>query len=399
MQTAFDNINTLTVRETALVKIDAINMGAYARTRNALDGRVTRLSPYLTHGITNVPEVMTRLALKNKIGWEDKFIFELGWREYFHHVWSRLHDDIWRDQTAPPANKYAEEMPRDIVSATTGVNIIDEQIRVLYQTGYLHNHARMWLASYIVHVRKIDWRVGARWMMGYLLDGDMASNTLSWQWVAGMWTGKPYLFNAENVAKYAPESDNTGSVIDLSYAEMDDIARGNTPMLSARQTTRGLVATPAPVLLDIDAVLVLADTLGFSVSKSLPINLSTQLIHPWAMTKPAEPNANIVGLIVTNFHTQYLWSEARWRFVFSAMRALTDKIIFVDGGTFTKSSLNHAHISSVSTLNPHYYQVINHMQSHGANITEPPRAFINPEKSQRSFTSFWHKAQKAPFPI
>ncbi|MGC8035725.1 FAD-binding domain-containing protein, partial [Salmonella enterica] len=66
------------------------------------------------------------------------------------------------------------------------------------------NHARMWLASYVVHLRKVHWRAGADWMVGHLLDGDLASNHLSWQWVAGTGSHKPYLFNAENVAKYAP---------------------------------------------------------------------------------------------------------------------------------------------------------------------------------------------------
>jgi len=82
--------------------------------------------------------------------------------------------------------------------------VIDRAVHQLYTTGYLHNHARMWLASYIVHLRKVHWRVGADWMVGYLLDGDLASNHLSWQWVAATFSNKPYLFNAENVARYVP---------------------------------------------------------------------------------------------------------------------------------------------------------------------------------------------------
>jgi deoxyribodipyrimidine photo-lyase len=386
-----------TMRETALEKINAINLGTYARTRNALDGRVTRLSPYLTHCITDVPEIMTLLGKKHKVGWEDKFIFELGWREYFHHVWSHLGDDIWRSQVAPPTNKYAEKMPHDIVSATTGVNIIDEQIRTLYQTGYVHNHARMWLASYIVHVRKIDWRAGANWMYGYLLDGDMASNTLSWQWVAGTWTGKPYLFNAENVAKYAPDSINQGTVIDVSYAVMDDIARGDKPILSAPQATRDLVATIPPPLLDIAAALAIAKALGFTVSVALPTHDHALLMHPWAISTASQPNAAVVGFIVTEFHDEHLWSEARWRFVLSAMRELTDTLVVINAVAANVKAA--ANISIVNTLNPQYRDVVKQLSQHGATITQPPRAFINPDKCQRSFSSFWHKAQKATFPL
>ena len=95
-------------------------------------------------------------------------------------------------------------MPQDVLTGCTGITVIDEAVRTLYRTGYLHNHARMWLASYLVHLRKTDWKAGAMWMYRHLLDGDLASNALSWQWVAGTLTGKPYLFNAENVERYAP---------------------------------------------------------------------------------------------------------------------------------------------------------------------------------------------------
>ncbi len=386
-----------TTRETALEKINAINLGAYARTRNALDGRVTQLSPYLTHGITDVPEIIARLSQKSKVGWEDKFIFELGWREYFHHVWSRLGDDIWRDQTAPLASTYASELPHDIATATTGVAIIDEQIRTLYQRGYLHNHARMWLASYIVHVRKIDWRVGARWMIRYLLDGDMASNTLSWQWVAGTWTGKPYLFNAENVAKYAPDSDNAGTVIDTNYAVMDQIARGDKPILAAPQSRRGLIETSSPPLLNIDAALAIASELGFNFCDELPADSPVLLMHPWAIVKSTLRDAAVIGLIVPAFHTEYLWSEARWRFVFGAMREMTETIFVTSGAINNQFAARNINI--INTLNPFYNDIVEQVQTRGATIISTPRAFINPDKCQRSFSSFWHKAQKAPFPI
>ncbi|MFX7866419.1 FAD-binding domain-containing protein, partial [Acinetobacter baumannii] len=80
---------------------------------------------------------------------------------------------------------YAAEVPLDVREGRTGVPVVDEAVRVLYRTGLLHNHARMWLASYLVHLRKLHWRAGADWLYGHLLDGDLASNHLSWQWVAG----------------------------------------------------------------------------------------------------------------------------------------------------------------------------------------------------------------------
>ena len=76
-------------------------------------------------------------------------------------------------------------------------------VRQLYATGTPHNHARMWLASYVVHLRKVHWRSAANWLYANFLDGDLASNHLSWQWVAGTRSSKPYLFNTDNVAHYA----------------------------------------------------------------------------------------------------------------------------------------------------------------------------------------------------
>ncbi len=98
-------------------------------------------------------------------------------------------------------------------------------MRTLYRSGYLHNHTRMWLASYLVYLRKTYWKTGAIWMYRHLLDGDLASNTLSWQWVAGTLTGKPYPFNAENVERYAPQWSSRNTVLDTGYDALDQLAR------------------------------------------------------------------------------------------------------------------------------------------------------------------------------
>lgn len=79
---------------------------------------------------------------------------------------------------------------------------MDAFARELKETGYLHNHARMWLAAYVVHWRRVRWQAGARWFLSHLADGDAASNNLSWQWVASAFSSKPYLFNRENLETY-----------------------------------------------------------------------------------------------------------------------------------------------------------------------------------------------------
>lgn len=407
-QNMLPHVAQASTRETALAKINAVHLAQYERTRNALNGAVSRLSPYLTHGITDVPEVITLLGKRTRLGWRDKFSFELGWREYFYHVWRVIGDDIWRAQRPPPAADtvaYSGVMPEDIVTASTGVAIIDDQVRLLYRTGYLHNHARMWLASYMVHVRKVDWRVGARWMYAYLLDGDLASNTLSWQWVAGTWTGKPYLFNAENVAKYAPGFNHSGTAIDCTYDTLEQIARQRPAMPEAPQKRAQSSAVPPPALVAPQQFAGLAHEHGLEVIDSPPTDFSGTLLHPWSLNWPAHvptcgpadrpTPSSAIGLIVPAFHNEFPWSAQRWNFVLRAMHECCDKVWIV--GEASKSAL--ASICVARTLNPHYSAFIDACVAIGATSTQAPRAFIDPDQLHRSFSSFWHRANKEKFPL
>lgn len=182
--------------------------GEYRKTRNHLDGAVTRLSPYIRHGVLSLTEVRAAALEEDENPAElEKFLSELGWRDYFQRVYRALGDQIREDiepyKTGFEAHEYADELPADLCSATTGVRMIDDFVRELHETGYLHNHARMWLAAYVVHWRRIKWQAGARWFLEHLLDGDPASNNLSWQWVASTFSTKPYYFNMESVRQFS----------------------------------------------------------------------------------------------------------------------------------------------------------------------------------------------------
>jgi len=188
----------------ALQKIDPL---LYAQTRNFFTGGVTRLSPYIRYGVLSLGEirdyVLERVQHQNDAM---KLINELGWRDYWQRLYVKLGDGIWKDQeeykTGYAVGEYAPELPQDIKQSTTGRVCIDSFSRDLKETGYLHNHARMWLAAYIVHWRRIRWQVGAKWFLEHLLDGDPASNNMSWQWVASTFSHKPYFFNRENLERY-----------------------------------------------------------------------------------------------------------------------------------------------------------------------------------------------------
>ncbi len=195
-------------RTAAEVALARVAPETYAASRNFLDGAVTRLSAYLRHGVLSLAEVRdTALRAVPAPQQAAKLINELGWRDYFQRVYAAVGDGIWHDRepatTGERSEAYAAELPDDVAAGRTGLACMDAFSRELVATGYLHNHARMWLAAYLVHWRKVAWQTGARWFLQHLLDGDPASNNLSWQWVAGTFSHKPYMFNRENLERYS----------------------------------------------------------------------------------------------------------------------------------------------------------------------------------------------------
>ena len=298
-------------REAALARLQAVDAAAYARSRNHLQGAVTGLSPYLSHGLLNVPECLAALQLPA----QHKLVYEFGWREYFRHVWTHRGDGILRSlhEGPLPESAYAAELPADIRRGATGVPVIDQAVRTLYASGTLHNHARMWLASYVVHGRKVHWRAGADWLYAHLLDGDLASNHLSWQWVAGTASSRPYLFDAANVARFAPPHwHSAGSAIDLSYAEWDALARSSQALPAGDGT-----GVDEPPLLG-------APPLPTQVGP-LPTGDDLWLAHPWALGEPPA-GATVVGLIVTDAHRLHPWSRPRWDWVLARLAALSPRL-------------------------------------------------------------------------
>ena len=424
----------------ALARLAAIHPAAYARTRNALDGAVTGLSPYFTHGLVSLPDAARSVCARHTLGFDDKLVFEWGWRAFFHHVWSRAGDGgdaILRDMHSgmPWHGQYAASVPNDIREGRTGVPAIDSAVKTLYATGYLHNHARMWLASYVVHLRKVHWRAGADWLYGHLLDGDLPCNHLSWQWVAGTFSNKPYLFNAENVLRYAPAGNRAawaspGTVIDTSYEELDAIARlkGDVgPEFSQRGQRSGDAGTAEPALhgtppaacLDLlprqplqppfsqptsEAIKQPPDLSKspiyasfMPVAQSIPpyyaieniANKNLELVHPWALA-PRLPSGNTVrlGVIHLPAHANWPWSERRWSFVLQAMAGVTDALWV---GDLTQLAVSHAaRVTAQATQFPGYRQALAALATPSA----APQLFANPAMACRSFSKFYDQARR-----
>jgi deoxyribodipyrimidine photo-lyase len=198
-------------RAAALAALHAINPQSYAGSRNYLDGSVTRLSPYLRHGVLTLAEVRDHaLAVVDQPQQALRLIQELAWRDYWQRLYTQLGDGIWLDRepikTGRPNDAYIDTLPPELGQAATpahtGLACIDAFAQDLVSTGYLHNHARMWMAAWLIHWQHVRWQAGARWFLEHLLDGDPASNNLSWQWVASTFSAKPYIFNRENLQRY-----------------------------------------------------------------------------------------------------------------------------------------------------------------------------------------------------
>ncbi|MEB3334539.1 MAG: FAD-binding domain-containing protein [Cyanobacteriota bacterium] len=226
-------------RRAAEARLARIDPARYGASRNHLDGAVTRLSPYIRHGVLTLAEVREAVFAKlrerggpptgdlgpgarqgelfppaaGEGGWSpaqrragEKLIAELGWRDYWQRLWRQWGDGIWHDReplkTGHAPASYANRLPEDLAAASTGLACMDAFAAELMATGWLHNHARMWLAAYVVHWRRVRWQAGARWFLSHLLDGDPASNNLGWQWVASAFSHKPYLFNRANLERF-----------------------------------------------------------------------------------------------------------------------------------------------------------------------------------------------------
>ena len=308
--------------QAAHARLAAVQPAAYARTRNALDGAVTRLSPYLTHGLLSLRDVFDAVNARHPLDAQHKFVFELGWRAYYRHVWAHLGDGIHQSIHTGllPDDAYQPNMPADVLEARTGIPAIDTAVRELYETGYVHNHARMWLASYLVHLRKVHWHAGAQWMLGHLLDGNVASNHLSWQWVAGTSSTKPYLFNADNVAKYAPVPwHSPGTQIDTSYEEMDRIARSAAPIQQRKVSALEGIQQPAWHASP-------PGTAWSAPDGSLALGRDVWLVHPWSLGSTPQAFAEggvVIGVCIAESHAQMPWSAQRWHFVTQGMQQRT----------------------------------------------------------------------------
>jgi deoxyribodipyrimidine photo-lyase len=367
--------------QAALERLDAVRPRVYPDTRGDIRGAVTRLSPYLTHGFLDVPDVVRHLRTRHQVSPRHKLVFELAWREYFRHVWAHEGDAIFASlhEGPLPDDAYAREVPRDVREARTGLAVIDRAVAALYACGYLHNHARMWLASYLVHLRKVHWRAGADWLYGHLIDGDLASNHLSWQWIAGTGSHRPYLFNASNVLRYAPPDwQVAGTCLDATYAELEAIA-GDASWRVESGPAGGGEGIDEPEWSSVPPG---------AAQAAAALDLEGRdvwLVHPWCLADPPE-GLRAVAVIDTGFHARWPWSARRWRFVMERMRVLS-ALPCVDHADAIVKALSRAR-SLHGRFDPHLGPAFERL-----GLDAVPEAFDGPQERCRSFSTWWSRTR------
>ncbi|HQT62876.1 MAG: hypothetical protein B7Z75_07835 [Acidocella sp. 20-57-95] len=182
---------------------------AYAARRNEDFGpgahsAVSGLSPWLRHRLVTEEEAVAAAISAHGAQNAEKFIQEVLWRTYWKG-WLEQRPSVWHDykNAVVEAGARSASEVAAVVAGRTGIACMDAWARELVETGYLHNHARMWFASIWCFTLRLPWQLGADLFLRHLLDADAASNTLSWRWVAGLQTpGKHYVARAENIARY-----------------------------------------------------------------------------------------------------------------------------------------------------------------------------------------------------
>ena len=199
-----------TTRDGALKKLDNFienEIINYNSKRNFDFGpkerkNVSCLSPYITHRLITEYETVERVLKKRPYQKVEKYVQEIFWRVYWKG-WLELRPKVWTDFTEDLKNIKDDEKIQQAVNGKTQIACFNDWVNEIKEFNYLHNHTRMWFASIWIFTLKLPWQKGAEFFLKYLLDGDAASNTLSWRWVAGLQTkGKNYSAQSWNIEKF-----------------------------------------------------------------------------------------------------------------------------------------------------------------------------------------------------
>ena len=359
-------INFPTNYKQIVERLEHINPIKYAQTRNFTDGAVTYLSPYISRGVISLQQVLQHVLKTYKPYQIEKFIQELAWREYWQRVWQSIGDEIFTDIKQEQPEVTHRKMVAAIENASTGIEAIDSHIDQLYATGYMHNHLRMYISSICCNTAKAHWLQPSQWLYFHLLDGDLASNSLSWQWVAGSFSSKKYYCNQENINRYT-NSQQQNTFLDKSY---DVLTRMEIPEV-LEEKTNFFPSTELPVKVTPNIV------------DALPIYIynSYNLDPAWHSETPA----NRILLLEPVHFKKYPVSEKVMTFITDLSKNVEGIQIFA--GSFSE-------LKALATNNIIHYKA-HPTTSHYTGISEKyDDLFPAVTGYFSSFSSYWKKCAK-----
>lgn len=349
-----------------LERVESIDPIRYARTRNYVDGDVTYLSPHISRGVISTKYVLVRTLAR---GFEprkiEKFIQELAWREFYQRTWQVKEEMFDSDLRHPQQGVANSQMTASIVKAATGIDAVDSAIDGLYKTGYIHNHIRMYIAAIACNVARSHWHTPARWMYYHLIDGDWASNALSWQWVAGTASNKKYYADQENINRYC-YTRQTGTFLDVDYAYLESMNIPNELSETISLTLRTELPEPAEL----------------AIEPNIPtlIYNSYNLDPNWHM----DLAANRVLLLEPSHFLRYPVSPNVMKFILKLGRNIDGIQVYV--GEFADLIRDHALTDIRYKEHP--------LSKHYAGIEESREWMFDVRGYFPSFFSFWKKCER-----
>lgn len=350
-----------------LALVDAIDPIQYGQTRNYLSGAVTRLSPYISRGVISTRQVAQAVLAKGYNPSDiESFLKELAWRDYFQQVWVAKGSAIDSDLKHAQPDCHNTGIAKAITEAATGIEALDAGISTLQQTGYLHNHLRMYVAATACNLGKSHWRLPAQWMYYYLLDADWASNALSWQWVAGSFSNKQYIANQENINKYC-NTQQQHSFLDMPYPQLE---KADTPAV-LKDLVYPELQTPLPA------------QQAITVNTNLPTYIYNfyNLDAAWGTQRPA----NRILLLEPGFFQKYPVCGHSISFVLKLASNIRNIQVYV--GEFTDLT---------AVLGPSAIHYKEHPTNRHYTGTQHPRDWIFEEVQGYfpSFFAYWKKCEK-----
>ena len=343
--------------------LQEIHPQRYSKSRNFTDGAVTKLSPFISRGVVSTLEVWNAI-LDQSEKWEDiqTLTQQLVWREHFQHA-IELPDIA---STLAPMVGATLSLPKAIIHAQTGIHAIDQALQQLYETGYIHNHQRLYIAALMVHHGKISWQDGARWMYYHLLDADYASNTLSWQWVAGIGRDKKYVVNQDNINHYT-KTTQKGTFWDVPYELLEHLEIPS--FMNERETIE--LKTPLP---------------STTLSTFQP-ELPTLIYHPYHLHPHwhASLKANRILLLPPSHFSKWPMSEKGIAFIINMAQSIEGIQLWAGEWDELNTLLSGRNI--YIQHHPLFPYSAKHIE---------PRDFVAPDikSTSRGFFGYWKKIEK-----